>query len=89
LNDVLASATKAKEMVAGACPTESVETSPVQSAVMEKRVAGLPDTSKTIRPGGISIVPCGAILDLCQHHCPRIVELLKLLPDGEARVGID
>jgi LTXXQ motif family protein len=37
-------------MIAAACPKETVETTTVQLAVMEKRVAGLLDALKIIRP---------------------------------------
>ena len=50
LNELLEASTKAKEMIAAACPKETVETTTVQLAVMEKRVAGLLDALKIIRP---------------------------------------
>lgn len=50
LNDLLAASTKAKETIAAACPREPVETTTVQLAVMEKRVAGLLDALKIVRP---------------------------------------
>lgn len=50
LNDLLAASTKAKETIAVACPKEPVETTIVQLSVMEKRVAGLLEALKIIRP---------------------------------------
>lgn len=50
LNDLSAASTKAKETIAAACPRETVETTTVQLAVMERRVAGLLDALKIIRP---------------------------------------
>jgi hypothetical protein len=50
LNDLSAASTKAKETIAAACPRETVETSTVQLAVMERRVTGLLDALKIIRP---------------------------------------
>jgi len=50
LNDLLVASTKAKEMIAAACPKETVETTSVQLAVMKRRVAGLLDALKIVRP---------------------------------------
>ena len=50
LNDLLAASTKAKETIAAACPKETVETTTVQLAVMERRVAGLLDALRIVRP---------------------------------------
>ena len=50
LNDLVAASTKAKETIAAACPGETVETTTVQLAVMEKRVAGMLEALKIIRP---------------------------------------
>ena len=50
LNDLLAASTKAKETIVAACPREPVETTTVQLAVMEKRVAAMLEALKIIRP---------------------------------------
>ncbi|HKF09633.1 MAG TPA: Spy/CpxP family protein refolding chaperone [Xanthobacteraceae bacterium] len=50
LNDLLGASTKARETIAAACPRETVETTTVQLAVMERRVAGLLDALKIVRP---------------------------------------
>ena len=50
LNDLIAASTKAKETIAAACPRETVETTTVQLVVMEKRVAGMLEALKIIRP---------------------------------------
>jgi hypothetical protein len=50
LNDLLAASTKAKETIAAACPKETAETTTVQLAVIERRVAALLDALKIVRP---------------------------------------
>ena len=50
LSDLSAASTKAKETITAACPKETVETTTVQLAVMERRVAGLLDALKIVRP---------------------------------------
>jgi LTXXQ motif family protein len=50
LNDLLAASTKAKETITAACPKETVETTTVQLAVIERRVTALLDALKIVRP---------------------------------------
>jgi hypothetical protein len=77
LNDLLAASTKAKETIAAACPKETVETTTVQLAVMERRVAGLLDALKIVRPAYDTSY---ASLDSQQR-------LVWMLSDRDAAVG--
>jgi LTXXQ motif family protein len=50
LNDLLAASTQAKETITAACPKETVETTTVQLAVIERRLTALLDALKIVRP---------------------------------------
>jgi len=50
LNGLVVASADAKEAISSACPKETIETTTVQLAVMERRVAGLLNALKIIRP---------------------------------------
>jgi hypothetical protein len=50
LNELVAASAKAKATITAACPNEPMETTVVQLAVVEKRVAALTEALKIVRP---------------------------------------
>ena len=50
LDDLVTASAKAKETITAACPRETVETTSTQLEVTEKRVAGILEALKIIRP---------------------------------------